>query len=296
MKCTTLLAFSAAYLAAGAVAATGTASTAATSTKMGVEQASSSPITDQPVVQGCFSSPGNLNKTSKETYNSRGQCGQTVCQALGDWVAATTQGDLCYCGNSYPPNSTLVDDSKCNTPCTGYGQDACGGVGYWTVYNTGLELYDVPYAKESASSASASTSSSTSTTSTKATTSVSTTASGQTVFVTQTNSTPSPTAEAKKHHANTAGIAAGVVVGVVVAAAVAGGTVFFIRRRRNQEIEDEHRRNAAVNSFFGKPPGSSGGFSGTDTRLDPVMAQRRLSDGSIADNQDYSRKILRVSG
>jgi cell wall integrity and stress response component len=31
-----------------------------------------------------------------------------------------------------------------------------------------------------------------------------------------------------------------------------------------------------------------------DTRLDPVMAQRRLSSGSIADNQDYSRRILRV--
>ncbi|EFX03356.1 wsc domain protein [Grosmannia clavigera kw1407] len=291
MKCTTLLAFSAAYLAGAAAAAS---SAAAATTKMGVEQPSSAPIIDQPVVQGCFSSAGSLNKTSKEQYNSRGQCGQTVCQAQGKWVAATTEGTWCYCGDSYPPNSTLVDDSKCNTPCTGYGVDACGGVGYWTVYNTGIELYEVTY-DESSSSSSSSSSSATSTSSatTKATQSMTTTTGGHTVFVTQTNSASS-SAEAKKSHSSTAGIAAGVVVGVVVAAAVAGGAIFYIRRRRNQEIEDEHRRNAAVNSFFGKPPGSSGGFSGTDTRLDPVMAQRRLSDGSIADNQDYSRKILRT--
>jgi hypothetical protein len=66
-----------------------------------------------------------------------------------------------------------------------------------------------------------------------------------------------------------------------------------MRRKRNKEIEEEHRRNAAVNAFIGKAPGSSGG-SITDARLDPVMAHRRMSDGSIADNQDYSRKILRV--
>jgi hypothetical protein len=92
---------------------------------------------------------------------------------------------------------------------------------------------------------------------------------------------------------NVAGIVAGVVVGVVVIAAALGGGFLFMRRKRNKEIEEEHRRNAAVNAFIGKAPGSSGG-SITDARLDPVMAHRRMSDGSIADNQDYSRKILRV--
>lgn len=90
------------------------------------------------------------------------------------------------------------------------------------------------------------------------------------------------------------GIVAGVVVGVVVLLAIAGALVFWHRRRRNQEIEEEHRRNAAVNAFM-KPPGSSGGYSvENDSRMDPVMAQRRLSSGSIADNEDYSRRILRV--
>lgn len=60
-------------------------------------------------------------------------------------------------------------------------------------------------------------------------------------------------------------------------------------------MEEEYRRNAAVSSFVGggKPP-SSAGASSFDNRLDPVMAQRRMSDGSIADNQDYSRRILKV--
>lgn len=81
---------------------------------------------------------------------------------------------------------------------------------------------------------------------------------------------------------------------MVALLAIAGGLFFWHRRRQNREIEEEHRRNAAVNAFM-KPPGSSGGYSiDTDARLDPVMAQRRLSSGSIADNQDYSRRILRV--
>jgi cell wall integrity and stress response component len=84
----------------------------------------------------------------------------------------------------------------------------------------------------------------------------------------------------------------------VVLAAIAGGAYVFIRNKRRREVEDEYRRNAAVSSFIGggKPPSSSGGVSSfNDMRLDPAaMAQRRMSDGSIADNQDYSRRILKV--
>jgi len=81
-------------------------------------------------------------------------------------------------------------------------------------------------------------------------------------------------------------------------AAIAGGAYVFIRNKRRREVEEEYKRNAAVSNFIagGKPPNSSGGASSlTDTRLDPVMAQRRMSDGSIADNQDYSRRILKVT-
>ncbi|CAK7210338.1 hypothetical protein SBRCBS47491_000744 [Sporothrix bragantina] len=280
MKFTTLLGVTAAGFAASVTAA-------ATTTKMGVEQPSSTPIYMQPVVQGCFSSSGDLVFNSTQAFNSRGECGQTICQAMGKAVGASTEGSKCYCGDSYPPNSTLVDDKYCNAPCTGFGQDACGGTGYWTVYNTGLELYGVPYANDSSSTSSSSASSAT-------THSTTTLAGGQTVFVTQTSESST-----KKSSSNTAGIAAGAVVGVVAVAAAVGAGFFIIRRRRNRQIEEEYRRNAAVNAFFnggsGKAPSTSGSHSISDSRLDPVMSQRRLSDGSIADNEDYSRRILRVT-
>lgn len=168
------------------VAAFAAAASAATTTSMGVEQPSSAPIYKQPVVQGCFSSAGDLVYNSTQTYNSRGECGQTICQALGYYVAASTEGDKCYCGNTYPSNSTLVDDSNCNTPCTGYGQDACGGDGYFTVYNTGLKLTGVAYADDDSSTSSSA--SSTSTSSTKATAVATTVVGGQTVFVTDRKS------------------------------------------------------------------------------------------------------------
>jgi cell wall integrity and stress response component len=64
------------------------------------------------------------------------------------------------------------------------------------------------------------------------------------------------------------------------------GVFVFLRKRRRQKVEEDYRRSAAVRGFNQKPA--------LDTRLDPVMVQRRDSVGSIADNQDYSRKILRV--
>lgn len=98
---------------------------------------------------------------------------------------------------------------------------------------------------------------------------------------------PSST-ETKAKSSNTAGIAAGAVVGVVAACAIAGGLFFFLRNRKRRAIEEEFHRNStntlATNSNM------------SDARLEPsVMMQRRQSDGSIADNRDYSRRILKVS-
>ncbi len=93
---------------------------------------------------------------------------------------------------------------------------------------------------------------------------------------------------------NKAGIAAGVVVGIVALTAIAGGVFFFLRNRKKRAIEEEYRRNVA-GGYGPKPPASSAG-SASDSRLEPsVMMQRRQSDGSIADNQDYSRRILKVN-
>jgi len=102
----------------------------------------------------------------------------------------------------------------------------------------------------------------------------------------------------KSGGASKAAIAAGVVVGLIAIAAIAGGIFLFIRNKQRREVEEEYRRQAAINSFgVSKHPSSSGGGSTfSDMRLDPaVMAQRRMSDGSIADNQDYSRRILKVT-
>ena len=89
-----------------------------------------------------------------------------------------------------------------------------------------------------------------------------------------------------------AGIAAGVVVGIVALSAIAGGIFFFLRNRKRRAVEEEYHRNL-TGGYGPKPPSTAGSMS--DSRLEPsVMFQRRQSDGSIADNQDYSRRILKV--
>ena len=122
-----------------------------------------------------------------------------------------------------------------------------------------------------------------------------------TVFVTAPGSTSAQiiyTTEAAQSSSgpNKAGIAAGVVVGVVALCAVIGGVLLCLRQRRRKQLEEEHRRSAVLNSYMArgeKPPSTAASL--TDSRLEPsVMFQRRQSDGSIADNQDYSRRILKV--
>jgi len=130
---------------------------------------------------------------------------------------------------------------------------------------------------------------------------------GTTVIVTMPaaqntgESSATPTASAKSSGStNVAGIAAGVVVGVVAIAAICIGAFFFLRRRKRQAVEDEYKRSNQVNDFMGngherKAP-NTGYSQMSDQRLDTeAAAGRRNSVGSIADDQDYSRRILRVS-
>lgn len=120
-----------------------------------------------------------------------------------------------------------------------------------------------------------------------------------TVVVTGPTKTQAAPVSAETHQAsnspNTAGIAAGVVVGVVAVCGIVGCIFFVLRRRKRRAAEEEYEKNSG-NPFeneASRPPPSSGSMS--DSRLEPsVMMQRRQSDGSIADNQDYSRRILKV--
>lgn len=239
---------------------------------------------------GCFKSNANMTETKTKARVSSGNC-REACEAKG-FTVLSLQLTHCYCGDMMPPESDLVPDKNCDYACPGYGDEACGSrgdPGHFSIFNLGVDVdppvYEPPEEdkeEESATSTAAGPSS---------------TAPNPGAEETAAESEAPESEENGGGSPNVAGIAAGSVAGVVAVVAAAGGLFFFMRRRRNTEIEEEHRRNAAVNAFISgsKPPGSSGSISMTDSRLDPVMAHRRLSDGSIADNEDYSRKILRVT-
>jgi len=71
--------------------------------------------------------------------------------------------------------------------------------------------------------------------------------------------------------------------------AIGVGAFFFVRRRRRIDYQKQWE-----GSNFGSSPGSLNRPFGTDQRLEPGMVQKRESVGSLADERDYSRKILRV--
>ncbi|EKD15025.1 uncharacterized protein L3040_003777 [Drepanopeziza brunnea f. sp. 'multigermtubi'] len=258
--------------------------------------------------EGCFSSSTGLIFNGTSNFNSVGSCGD-ACYEKQFPVMAMTNSTYCFCSETLPPVEANVAPSKCTTACPGYPDDTCGARGHWSVYLTGLTL-EVTNAEPSEEDMESNTSSKPAATQSapaNKATSVKpavVTQGGVTIVVTaggDSTSVPvsTPPSEKSGGGSNTAAIAAGVVIGVLVIAGILGGLFFFMRHRKRRDIEEEYKRNAAVNSFIagGKPPTSSAGASSfTDTRLDPaVMAQRRESNGSIADNQDYSRRILKVT-
>ncbi|TVY88661.1 Cell wall integrity and stress response component [Lachnellula willkommii] len=254
------------------------------------------------VYKGCYSSSTGLTMNSSYTFNTQGYC-QKQCAPLSMSVLATKDSTDCWCGDEIPPTADLVSDSHCDAPCAGYGQDMCGSsLSYWSVWLSGVASSASTASVDDTSTSSAAPSSTSDATST---TPAVVTAPGSTVVITAAPGTSESAAASSsatthaKGGPNKAAIAAGVVVGIVAFSAIAGGLYLFMRNKKRRAVEDEYRRNAANNTFIaggGKPPNSSGGDSSfTDTRLDQAtMAQRRMSDGSIADNQDYSRRILKV--
>ncbi|KAG7009016.1 hypothetical protein G7Y79_00003g008840 [Physcia stellaris] len=268
--------------------------------------------------KGCFSSSKPLSDQGSWTYQSPGYC-QGLCVKLKKAVMATTTGSNCFCGDQLPVADSKASDSKCNTPCFGYDKDNCGGSNFWSVYLTGTNNAvtnmpgssgtsssdtdpgsdSSPGAKASAASTPKSkasvtpnptrTNSAPATIVTKGTTIV-VTAPGQTVA----KATSEATTEKPSKGTNTGGIVAGVVVGVAAVCGIAGGLFFFLRhRRRKAEREDYSHSNENPFNANNLP---SSAASMSDSRLEPsVLMQRRQSDGSIADNQDYSRRILKVT-
>ncbi|PWW80675.1 hypothetical protein C7212DRAFT_165190 [Tuber magnatum] len=210
------------------------------------------------VYHGCYNSSGSLQTKGEDDFQSRGKCRETCVKEPG----------------------YSVDDNKCKQGCPGFEEETCGTrLGdYFSVYLSGLE--------ESPDQDPVSSSSSSSPTSTAGL--CGSTISHPTAMPTsdKSQSLSSAPSEPKKS-VDKAGVAAGVVVGVLAVLGVGLGLFLFIRRRKRQQVEEEYKRSVAARELAKKPQ--------QDHRLDPVMIQRRDSVGSIADNEDYSRRILKVT-
>lgn len=87
---------------------------------------------------------------------------------------------------------------------------------------------------------------------------------------------------------DTAAIAAGVVVGVVGFCALLGAG-FLLWRFKKRRAQPNYL-NTGPTEHYNKPMSAS-----SNSRFDgDFMAQRRQSNGSIDDDQDFSRRILQV--
>lgn len=229
----------------------------------------------------CYGSPGSgAESQGKDTYQSQGEC-HKKCLKLGSLLFALKGGDTCFCSDALPGDDDIVADSQCNADCNGYPDHNCGGRNAYKIGYTGIDGGDTSNfpVEDDSNRPSSSTTSSTST------------VSGESVVVTATGS-ETPTEESSSGGGGSkAGIAAGVVVGVIALIALCVGAFLIIRRKRRLQAEEEYRNAVSTKEFV-----SSIRKPAADARLDPVMLQqRRLSDGSIADNQDYSRRILKVT-
>lgn len=74
-------------------------------------------------LDGCYSSSGSLQSQGTYIYQSTGYCAAT-CRNRGN-SAMGLSGQECFCGDELPAGSDKVDNSKCNTPCSGYPMDKC---------------------------------------------------------------------------------------------------------------------------------------------------------------------------
>jgi len=270
------------------IAALSTATSVLAADKKGVPVPSQLPKAGARRSQGCYLAKGDTWELTPSTldFPASGSC-LDYCQPL-NFTVAGLQAEDCYCGYDYPPKDTSTDDSDCSYPCPGYDLEACGNIDptAFSVWNSGVKA-KVPYAEDPSSSTTA-----TSTSKATATADPEKTSTDSAVPATSTEESGSEDGS----KGSTVGIAVGVVVGVLLFAAAIGGGFFYMRRQKRMEEAEERRRADAVSAFTtgGSKPGSING-SFADSRLDPVMAHRRMSDGSIADNEDYSRKILRVT-
>lgn len=113
-----------------------------------------------------------------------------------------------------------------------------------------------------------------------------------------TNDGSATTQKSGSGSSSTIGIAVGSVVGVILLVAIIVFMIFYQRRRRRlKNAENGHARADSLNAFVAQGGTLPGVPLANDTRLDPrIMTEKRQSTGSVfADNEDYSRRILKVA-
>ncbi|CAN6624715.1 protein Slg1p [Trichomonascus vanleenenianus] len=175
-----------------------------------------------------------------------------------------------------------------------------------------------PSSSSSSSSATSPSSSSTSSSSTSSSASSSSSRSTSANSATASGPTATGGSDNKKASGVSGGAIAGIVIGVLAALGIIGATLVFLRRRQNNNHynpssdddgfkdpfgvhpsdtarDDKHSYGGSIAAST-RTPSNDDNFMAIDQRLNPVMlGERRISDGSLADENDYSRKILRVT-
>ncbi len=264
--------------------------------------------------EGCFSSlPSGFVKAAANTYQSSKTC-QVDCASQGYNYFALKNGADCYCGDSNADSGDKVSSTNCNVGCLGYNQEMCGGQNAYNFYEVDIAVSSKGSASSttlSSSTSSLSTSSTTSTTDLPGATSGSdstprpNSSASSTTNSSSSSSSNSPSASASGDKKNDSGVSKGAIVGIVVGvvlgllAIVSLVLLAFWYRKRNHD--DNSLQGGNRNPFVDGDDKFGGSdlytpYMNNDDRLNPKMlGTRRLSQGTLADEADYSRKILRVA-
>lgn len=89
----------------------------------GVQVPAEPPALGPDTVAGCFSSLGDMKLETSYQFNSQSYCA-TQCRKKGKLMGAS-QAKNCFCGDKIPFHGTLLNDTQCNQPCPGFGEQAC---------------------------------------------------------------------------------------------------------------------------------------------------------------------------
>ncbi|KGO75294.1 Carbohydrate-binding WSC, subgroup [Penicillium italicum] len=92
---------------------------------------------------GCYSAVESFKNQGPYTYQSPGHC-QAQCADNNFKVAALSRGNMCYCGNKIPSDSTKVADDKCDIACTGWAAASCGGIDTFNIIQAAEDLQASP--------------------------------------------------------------------------------------------------------------------------------------------------------